>query len=213
MEQLTPKQQQFYGSLIGFFRKHQRLPSHREAADINGLQSKNSSLQYHQVLEEKGYLEKDGSGTYRFSSAVDAWPGSDEAGTSIPVLGEIAAGTMQEAVEADLGEITFSHLFPNAKNVFALRVKGMSMKELDISDGDYVLLSKTELRNGDVGAVLYNGETTLKKVHKEKSQIRLKPANPEFDDIIIEPDEAEEVRILGKYVGHINQQGLFKSPF
>jgi SOS-response transcriptional repressor LexA len=54
----------------------------------------------------------------------------------------------------------------------------MSMKELKISDGDYVLLSKTELRSGDVGTVLYKGETTLKKVHKEKNQIRLKPANP-----------------------------------
>jgi len=213
MDSLTPKQQQFYDSLISFFRRHQRLPSHREAADINGLQSKNSSLQYHQALEEKGYLEKDEYGNYRFTSAVDIWPGSDEAGTSIPVLGEITAGSMQEAVQADLGEITFSHLFPNVENVFALRVKGMSMKELDISDGDYVLLSKTELRNGEVGAVLYNGETTLKKVHKEKDKIRLKPANPEFDDIVIEPDEAEEVQTLGKYLGHINEQGLFKSPY
>jgi len=213
MDSLTPKQQEFYDSLIAFFRRHQRFPSHREAADINGLQSKNSSLQYHQALEEKGYLEKDKSGTYRFTSVVDIWPGSDEAGTSIPVLGEITAGAMQEAVQADLGEITFSYLFPNAENVFALRVKGMSMKELDISDGDYVLLSKTALRDGDVGAVLYNGETTLKKVHKEKDKIRLKPANPEFDDIVIEPGESEEVRILGKYVGHMNQEGIFRSPY
>jgi len=213
MDSLTPKQQEFYDSLIAFFRRHQRLPSYREAADINGLQSKNSSLQYYQALEEKGYLERDGSGTYRFTSAVDIWPGSDEAGTSIPVLGEITAGAMQEAVQADLGEITFSYLFPNAENVFALRVKGMSMKELDISDGDYVLLSKTELRNGEVGAVLYNGETTLKKVHKENNKIRLKPANPEFDDIVIQPDEAEEVQTLGKYLGHINEKGLFKSPY
>jgi len=213
MDSLTPKQQQFYDSLISFFHRHQRLPSHRESADINGLQSKNSSLQYHQALDEKGYLEKDGAGNYRFTSAVDIWPGSDEAGTAIPVLGEITAGAMQEAVQADLGEITFSHLFPNAENVFALRVKGMSMKDLDISDGDYVLLSKTELRNGEVGAVLYNGETTLKKVHKENNKIRLKPANPEFDDIVIEPDEAEEVQTLGKYLGHINEKGLFKSPY
>jgi SOS-response transcriptional repressor LexA len=89
----------------------------------------------------------------------------------------------------------------------------MSMKELNITDGDFVLLSNTELRNGDVGAVLYNGETTLKKIQKEKNRLRLKPANPDFDDIIIEPDESEEVRILGKYIGHLNEQGLFKSPY
>jgi SOS-response transcriptional repressor LexA len=87
------------------------------------------------------------------------------------------------------------------------------MKELDITDGDFVLLSKTELRSGEVGAVLYNGETTLKKVQKEQNKLRLKPANPDFDDIIIEPGETEEVRILGKYIGHLNKQGIFKSPY
>jgi SOS-response transcriptional repressor LexA len=170
-------------------------------------------VQYHQALVEKGYLRKDGPEHYTFRSTLDVWPGSENAGSSIPILGEIAAGSMQEAIETDLGELTFDHLFPQAENVFALRVKGMSMKELNITDGDFVLLSNTELRNGDVGAVLYNGETTLKKIQKEKNRLRLKPANPDFDDIIIEPDESEEVRILGKYIGHLNEQGLFKSPY
>lgn len=213
MEPLTEKQQQFYDSLVAFFRKHLRLPSHREAAEINGFKSANSSVQYHQALVEKGYLKKDGPEHYTFRSAMDAWPGNRSTGSSIPILGEIAAGSMQEAIETDLGELTFDHLFPQAENVFALRVKGMSMKELDITDGDFVLLSNTELRNGDVGAVLYNGETTLKKIQKEENRLRLKPANPDFDEIIIEPDESEEVRILGKYVGHLNEHGLFKSQY
>lgn len=213
MESLTEKQQQFYDSLVAFFKKHLRLPSHREAAGLNGFKSPNSSVQYHQALVDKGYLRKDGPDHYTFSSPLDVWPGSENAGASIPILGEIAAGSMQEAIESDLGELTFSNLFPKTENIFALRVKGMSMKELNITDGDFVLLSNTELRNGDVGAVLYNGETTLKKIQKEKNRLRLKPANPDFDDIIIEPDESEEVRILGKYVGHLNEQGLFKSPY
>ncbi len=213
MESLTKKQQQFYDSLVSFFRKHLRLPSHREAAEINGFKSANSSVQYHQALAEKGYLRKDSAEHYTFRSPLDVWPGNENTGSSIPILGEIAAGSMQEAIESDLGELTFNHLFPQTDNIFALRVKGMSMKELNITDGDFVLLSNTELRNGDVGAVLYNGETTLKKIQKEKDRLRLKPANPDFDDIIIEPDESEEVRILGKYVGHLNEQGLFKSPY
>lgn len=213
MESLTEKQQQFYDSLVAFFRKHLRLPSHREAAELNGFKSPNSSVQYHQALVEKGYLRKDGADHYTFRSTLDVWPGSENTGSSIPILGEIAAGSMQEAIESDLGELTFNNLFPQAENIFALRVKGMSMKELNITDGDFVLLSNTELRNGDVGAVLYNGETTLKKIQKEQNRLRLKPANPDFDDIIIEPDELEEVRILGKYVGHLNEQGLFKSPY
>jgi SOS-response transcriptional repressor LexA len=189
------------------------MPTHREAAKLNGLKSANSSVQYHKALVAEGLLKKDESDNYIFSSPVDVWPGGNDNNAVIPVLGEITAGAMQEAVESDLGELTFDHLFPNVDNLFALRVKGMSMKELDITDGDYVLLSKTELRSGEVGAVLYNGETTLKKVYKEQNRLRLKPANPEFDDIILEPGESEEVRILGKYVGHLNEQGLIKSPY
>lgn len=213
MEKLTAKQQTFYESLVTFFRRHLRLPSHREAAELNDFKSANSSVQYHQALVQKGYLKKDGPENYTFRSPVDVWPGGGDTGSAIPVLGEITAGAMQEAIQSDLGELTFNHLFPNAENIFALRVKGMSMKELDITDGDYVLLSKTELRSGDVGAVLYDGETTLKKIQKEDQKLRLVPANPDFDDIIIEPEEAEEVRILGKYVGHMNEQGIFKSPY
>lgn len=210
---LTKKRQQFYDSLLSFFRRHLRMPTHREAAKLNGLKSANSSVQYHRALAQEGLLEKDENGSYIFSSPIDVWPGGNSNNSVIPVLGEITAGAMQEAVESDLGELTFDKLFPNADNVFALRVKGMSMKELDITDGDYVLLSKTELRSGEVGAVLYNGETTLKKVQKEQDRLRLKPANPDYDDIVIEPGESEEVRILGKYVGHLNDKGLFKSPY
>jgi len=213
MELLTKTQQQFYESLVQFFRMHLRLPSHREAARLNGMKSPNNSVYHHKALVEKGYLKKDGPENYTFCSPADVWPGGNGSGSTIPVLGEITAGTMQEAIETDLGEVTLGHLFPNIDRIFALRVKGMSMKGLDITDGDYVLLSKSELRSGEVGAVLYNGETTLKKIQKEEGRIRLVPANPEFDDIIIQPDEAEEVRILGKYVGHINNQGIFKSPY
>ncbi len=213
MEQLTAKQQDFYDSLVRFFRKHLRLPSHREAAELNEFKSANSSVQYHRALAAKGYLKKDGPENYTFTSPVDVWPGGSQSASSIPVLGEITAGAMQEAIQSDLGELTFNHLFPNAENIFALRVNGMSMKELDITDGDYVLLSKTELRSGEVGAVLYDGETTLKKIQKEDAQLRLVPANPDYDDIVIEPGESEDVRILGKYIGHMNSEGIFKSPY
>lgn len=213
MEKLTEKQQQFYDSLVSFFRKHLRLPSHREAAELNDFKSANSSVQYHRTLVEKDYLKKDGPDNYTFRSPMDVWPGGGKAESSIPILGEITAGSMQEAIESDLGELTFDQLFSNSENIFALRVKGMSMKELDITDGDFVLLSKTELRDGEVGAVLYEGETTLKRIHQQQDKLRLEPANPEYEDIVIEPGESEEVRILGKYVGHMNEQGLFKSPY
>ncbi|MDR9415002.1 MAG: S24 family peptidase, partial [Gracilimonas sp.] len=70
------------------------------------------------------------------------------------------------------------------------------------------LLMDTDVRNGDIGAVLYNGETSLKKIFWDDDGLRLEPANAEYDDIFIEPDLFEEVKIIGKYIGHVNRQGF-----
>src|SRR5690625_7421556 len=90
--------------------------------------------------------------------------------------------------------------------MFALRVSGMSMKDVGIFDGDFVLLMDSDVSNGDIGAVLYNGETSLKKIYYDKDGLRLEPANPDYEDIIVEPDIFEEVRIIGKYIGHVNRK-------
>ena len=101
-----------------------------------------------------------------------------------------------------------SSLFPNLDQLFALRVSGFSMKDVDIYDGDLVVLMDTDVKNGDIGAVLYNGETSLKKIYWGSNGLRLEAANESYDDIIVEPDVFEEVRIIGKYIGHINRQGF-----
>lgn len=111
-------------------------------------------------------------------------------------------------MDADLGSITMSTLFPNLDKLFALRVSGFSMKDAEIYDGDFVLLMDTELNNGDIGAVLYNGETTLKHIYWDENGLRLEAANEDYDDIFIAPDVFEEVRIIGKYIGHVNRQGF-----
>jgi SOS-response transcriptional repressor LexA len=213
MKQLTPKQQEFYETLITYIRKHFRWPTYRELADLLSFSSENSVTQYYNTLVKKQHLKKDRQGNYTFTNPTDVWSVNSQASKSIPILGEITAGAMQEAIEADLGEVTISDFFPKAENVFALRIRGLSMKELDLSTGDIVILSKTELKDGDVGAVLYNGETTLKRAHIEKNGLRLEPANPDYDDIVIEPGEFEEVTVIGKYLGHVNDKGLMKSPY
>lgn len=134
--------------------------------------------------------------------------GETEETEGIPIRGLIAAGSLQEAVEANLGSITMDTLFPDLDDLFALRVTGFSMKDVGIYDGDFVLLMDTDVKNGDIGAVLYDGETSLKKIYWDDNGLRLEPANPEYDDIFIEPDVFEEVRIIGKYIGHVNRQGF-----
>ena len=137
---------------------------------------------------------------------------TDEAAAyTIPIRGVIAAGALQEAVEADLGVISMETLFPDLHRIYALRVSGQSMHGVDIYDGDYVLLVDDDIPNGGIGAVLYNGETSLKRIFVDRQGLRLEPANPEYEDIFIHPDVFEEVKVLGRYVGHVNKDGIYKA--
>lgn len=206
--QLTKKQKAFYTYIREYQQEYDIWPTYREIADKFGFRSPNSVTQNLQSLVKKGYLIKGEDEEYELKSRYDI---PEQGSTGIPVRGLIAAGSMQEAVDMDLGMITMKHLFPNLDKIFALRVSGMSMKDAGINDGDFVLLTHEEPRNGEIGAVLYNGETSLKRIYKNEDGLKLEPANEEFNAIHIEPDESEEVNVLGKYIGHVSKSGVFKA--
>lgn len=206
--QLTRKQQEFFNYIVDYRKEYDVWPTYREIADHFGYRSPNSVTQNIQALMKKGFLVKRDDDEYDLPSEKKSLLGEYEEKDGIPVRGLIAAGFLQEAVEADLGHITMDTLFPDLDKLFALRVSGFSMKDVNIYDGDFVLLMDTEIKTGEIGAVLYNGETSLKKVFWDDNGLRLEPANEEFDDIIIEPDIFEEVRIIGKYIGHVNRNGF-----
>lgn len=203
--QLTAKQHRFLLFLLEFSERHSVWPTYREIEEHFGFASPNSVTQNLQALHRKGYLLQDDNG-YRIADDVVA----EQRRTGIPVRGMITAGVLQEAVEADLGEITLELLFPNLDRIYAVRVSGESMIGADIHDGDYVLLMDDDIPNGGIGAVLYDGETSLKRIYYDQNGLRLEPANDEYSSIRIEPDVFEEVRILGKYVGHVNRTGIFR---
>lgn len=209
---LTRKQQEFFNYIVEYKKEYDVWPTYREIADHFDYKSPNSVTQNIQALLKKGYLIKRNDEEYDLppSKKDMLYDSVDEPG--IPIRGLIAAGYLQEAVEADLGKITMSSLFPNLDKLFALRVSGFSMKDVGIYDGDLVLLMDSDVRDGDIGAVLYNGETSLKKIYWDENGLRLEPANEEYDDIVIEPDVFEEVRIIGKYIGHVNRQGFQRAP-
>ena len=204
---LTRKQREFFDYIVEYKKEYDIWPTYREIADHFGFRSPNSVTQNIQALLKKGYLVKTNDEEYDLPPDKQDVLGEPE-GTGIPIRGLIAAGYLQEAVEADLGHITMNTLFPNLDKLFALRVSGFSMKDTNIYDGDFVLLMDTELNSGDIGAVLYNGETTLKKIFWDENGLRLEAANEEYDDIYVSPDVFEEVRIIGKYIGHVNRQGF-----
>ena len=209
---LTRKQQEFFSYIVDYKKEYDVWPTYREIADHFGYKSPNSVTQNIQALLKKGFLVKTNDEEYDLPKDKRSLLGDEYESEGIPVRGLIAAGYLQEAVEADLGNITLSTLFPNLDKLFALRGSGFSMKDANIYDGDFVLLMDTELKNGEIGAVLYNGETTLKKVFWDDNGLRLEAANEDYDDIIVSPDVFEEVRIIGKYIGHVNRQGFQRAP-
>ena len=200
---LTAKQHAFLEYLNMYVEEHGHWPTYREIIDEFGYRSPNSVTQNLQALYKKNFLRRDDNG-YHLLREMNGEP------RGIPIRGIITAGALQEAVEANLGTITLEMLFPNLDRIFAIRVSGQSMIGADIDDGDYVLLIDDDIPNGGIGAVLYDGETSLKRVFHDRSGLRLEPANPDYDDIHIDPDVFEEVRILGRYVGHVNRNGIFK---
>jgi len=208
--QLTRKQKEFFDYIIEYKKEHDVWPTYREIAEAFDYKSPNSVTQNIQALLKKGYLIKTDQDEYDIHPNYEENLGLKKS-EGIPVRGLIAAGYLQEAVEADLGRITLETLFPNMDDMFALRVSGMSMKDAGIYDGDFVLLMDSDIKDGDIGAVLYDGETSLKRIYHDKNGLRLEPANEEYDDIVIEPDIFEEVRIIGKYIGHMNRSGIHKA--
>lgn len=205
---LTRKQQEFFSYIVDYKKEYDVWPTYREIAEHFDYRSPNSVTQNIQALLKKGFLIKKNDEEYELPSDKKSMLSEDQESSGIPIRGLIAAGYLQEAVEADLGNITMSTLFPNLDKLFALRVSGFSMKNANIYDGDFVLLMDTKLQSGDIGAVLYNGETTLKKIFWDDNGLRLEAANEDYDDIIVAPDVFEEVRIIGKYIGHVNRQGF-----
>lgn len=204
-KQLTSKQHEFLQYLVEHVRYNGVWPTYREIVDRFGYRSPNSVTQNLQALHKKGFLRRSHDGY----ALIDRDPlPSRHAG--IPVRGIITAGRLQEAVEADLGTITLETLFPNLDRIFAIRVSGQSMTGADIQDGDYVLLIDDDIPNGGIGAVLYNGETSLKHIFYDEDGLRLEPANDAYAHIRIRPDVFEEVRILGRYVGHVNKTGIYR---
>jgi repressor LexA len=237
---LTAKQHSFLKFLSNYVREHGVWPTYREMVDQFDYRSPNSVTQNLNALYKKGFLVREDEG-YQFAAepvrafntsmpgmtvpgltvpgltvpglTVPGMPMMSMAMRGIPIMGTITAGVLQEAIEDNQGTITLETLFPNLDRIFAIRVSGQSMIGVDIKDGDYVLLIDDDIPNGGIGAVLYNGETSLKRIYQETDGLRLVAANDAYKDIHISPDIFEEVKILGRYVGHVNKNGIYKRSF
>lgn len=183
MEHLTPTQSRAAKCIRDFFDQHGCSPTLDEIAERMGV-TKPTVQQYLQALEEKGVIRRR---RYAHRSIELLRRGTD--GTGLPLAGRIAAGSPLEAIE-DGEEIDIAGVLGARAdgNHFILQVRGDSMIEDGIFDGDYVVVERrATARNGEtVVALLPDNTATLKRFYREKGRVRLQPANPAMGPIYAE---------------------------
>ena len=174
-------------------------PSVREIGEIVGLKSSSTVHAHLLQLEEKGLLRRDPTKP-RAIIPLDMINDSQiiSETLALPVVGDIAAGTPILAEQNIENYLPVPVDFVGAGNHYILRVKGDSMIEAGILDGDYVLVAKQNTaRNGDiVVAMVDNDEATVKRFYHEGDHVRLQPENSSMEPFIV-----KEVLILGKVIG------------
>ena len=184
-ENLTKKQKRLLDHIVEFFEDHGYMPSYREIAQNLKLSSPSSVHQYIKVLEDKGFV-KTGSNEARSLELTQKSLPLPQA-FNLPLAGLITAGYPIEAVEQREAIGVPVTLVDDPVNSYVLRVKGESMIDDGILDGDYVIVERNPSpRNGDiVVALLDNTYATLKRFYREKNQIRLQPANSTMNPLYV----------------------------
>jgi repressor LexA len=194
---LTPRQLDVLVAIRNYRHLHGYSPTMQELADQLGT-SKVTIFEHVGALEKKRVLRRDKHKARSLEIVADVLP-DEERTTKLPLLGNIAAGSPIEAVE-NREELDLESMFAAKQGVYVLRVRGDSMIEDHLMDGDYVVIERREnARNGEQVVALFDtGEATLKRFYREGGKIRLQPANSNHQPRVVDPDK---VRVQGVVIG------------
>lgn len=169
-----------------------RPPTVREVQEALGFRAVQTAQEHLEALVGEGRLVKAPGRArgYRL-------PGGDEATSMVPLLGRVAAGALAEAIEDPEGYVPIrSGLRP--EGLFALRVRGESMRDAGILPDDVVIVRRQpRAESGEIVVALVDGEATVKRLKLRRRRIELHPENPDFPVIV---PRKEDVRILGKVI-------------
>lgn len=193
---ITRRQKEVLDFISSFTQRNGYSPSYEEIAHGLGLRSLATVHKHITNLHNKGLLQR----AHNRSRSIDVLPPRAKAkpGERLPLAGRIAAGLPVETIETpetiSLGDIVGN------RDAFALQVRGESMRDEHIVDGDYVLVERTSTaREGEIIVALVRGaETTLKRYYIEGATVRLQPSNAEMDPIYV---PAAQVAIQGRVLG------------
>lgn len=193
---ITRRQKEVLDFLTGFTSSHGYSPSYEEIAAGLGLNSLATVHKHVTNLQNKGLLQR----AHNRSRSIDVLPARKErkGAERLPLLGRIAAGKPVEAIES-AESISLADII-GTREVYALEVRGDSMRDEHIVSGDYVLVERTRTaREGEiVVALVDNSDATLKRFYREGNLIRLQPSNTEMAPIYA---PAQNVSIQGKVLG------------
>ena len=198
---LTPRQREVFDYLSRFYEAHRYAPTIAEIRAHFGLSSPATVHQLLSALEREGLIRR----IPHASRGIEiVKPPSSEQPHEIPLLGVVAAGAPIEAV-LNNEVITVPPGLIGRGRTFALRVRGDSMLDEGIFDGDFIVVESRQMaENGQtVVALVDSNEATVKKFFREGNRIRLQPANPNYDPIIIKPPD--RVNIQGVVIGLIRR--------
>src|SRR5687768_4947959 len=187
---LTPRQLDVLVAIRNYRHLHGYSPTMQELADQLGT-SKVTIFEHVGALEKKRVLRRDKHKARSLELVSDERLPDENRSTKLPMLGNIAAGSPIEAVE-NREELDLEQMFHAKAGVYVLRVRGESMIEDHLCDGDYVVIERREsARNGEqVVALLENGEATLKRWYKESgNRVRLQPANRTMEPRVLPADQ------------------------
>lgn len=213
MKKLTDRQRMVLDYIISSLEEHGYPPTIREIGEFMEISSTNGVNDHLKALERKGYLLRDQSKSRALRPLMTSEGRPYETGPSssqdhsdivtVPLVGSIAAGNPIEAINETEDQISIGEgLLGAHRELFALRIKGSSMIEDGILNGDIVFISRQRTAaTGSIVAVMVDGEATVKRIYYEKDRIRLQPANSSMEPIYVHRAEDRELEILGRVVG------------
>jgi len=202
---ITKKQRRILDFVSGFIETKGYSPSYREIAGGLKLNSVATVAQHIDALVRKGLLVK-GSNSARSLVPVEEVEASvNSAGIGLPVLGMIAAGKPIESTAGHNDTLEVPAFMVGRKKSYVLQVKGRSMEDEGVVDGDYVVVQEKDTpSNGEmVVALLNDNEATLKRYYREQRRIRLQPSNASMDPIYV--DAKTPIKIQGVVIGLIRK--------
>lgn len=205
MKEMTSRQREVLTFIRGFTERHGAPPTVREIGERFGFTAR-AAFDHLRALERKGMLQRrvtDKRVSRTLVLTQRSGAGRRSTVREVPVLGRIAAGSPIYAEQNLEGTIPVSADWADRKgaDVFALRVRGESMIDAHIMDGDLVLVrAQTGAQPGDIVAALVDDEATVKRFARDGERVVLKPEHPTMKPIVVEPGRAD-FRILGKVMG------------